>query len=221
MYCFGCKLFRPGVTTVNKVQEQLAQSPEITEVSRRKVKIPDDATPFLNDKANSYLATYSLLNFKSRFLYSQERELLIYRVFDDGEIVYWNGRYLGNNKLTQRYASEGNKAKLHILQNYDRADTLVLVEDIFSGLKVSQNNVGCDVGVLFGAAIDPDKIWSLDYKKIIIWLDLDKAGEAVKMSNLLKLKFETTCKFSAYDPKFYEVFTINTLLTSRQEGSFN
>lgn len=207
-WCFGCGYYKPGVTTVSSLPNKLYTTPTTTTTSS--VKLPDDVNKFIPEHANRWLYKYLFYNYGHKFCYSMSRDLLIYPIFEDNKLVYWNGRYFGNDPSHSKYVSEGRRDKLHILDREEN-DTLVIVEDVISFLKVYRT-MDMDAGCLFGSTLNLDHVWGLDYKRIVIWLDQDKAKESIKLSNLLKLKFDATSIITPEDPKCFNHAIIHQLV---------
>ena len=113
---------------------------------------------------------------------------------------YWQGRCFGN-QLT-KYLSKGIKP----LTIYGNGATIVCVEDILSAIKVARLEPNFCATPLLGSSMSLETTQSLSerFKDIVVWLDRDKAKEAIKISRNLKQRgVDSNVIISPKDPKEY------------------
>lgn len=113
---------------------------------------------------------------------------------------YWQARCFGNQKV--KYMSKGEKP----LTIYGKGDTIVLVEDILSAIKVARLSPNYCSSPLLGCSIHKDTIQSLQgkFKSVRVWLDRDKAIEAIKIAKQFRERgVESDVIITEKDPKEY------------------
>jgi hypothetical protein len=125
---------------------------------------------------------------------------------------YWQGRCFGNQP--QKYLSKGLKP----LTFYGTGDTIVCVEDVLSAIKIARLSPEFCATPLLGSSMPLETTQSLSerFKNIVIWLDRDKAKDAITMARNLKQR-GVTCDvvISNKDPKEYEKGELLTWLKNR------
>lgn len=123
---------------------------------------------------------------------------------------YWQGRNFGFGN--QKYKSNGIKP----LKKYGSGNTLVLVEDVLSAIKIARTEDYSGVPLL-GSSLSKEHELRLikNYDTIYVWLDRDKAKNAVKIKNRLReLGITSKAIITPLDPKEYNETEINTWLKS-------
>ena len=125
---------------------------------------------------------------------------------------YWQARTF--NSRRPKYMSEGSKP----LTIYGQGDTIVIVEDIISAIKISRlHDEYCACPVL-GSSLSYDMENQIveKYKKSAVWLDRDKAKNALRISRKLKQRgLESRVVVTDEDPKEYSKGEIRTWLRNR------
>ena len=125
---------------------------------------------------------------------------------------YWQARTF--NSRRPKYMSEGSKP----LTIYGRGDTIVIVEDIISAIKIARlHDEYCACPVL-GSSLSYDMENQIveKYKKSAVWLDRDKAKNALRISRKLKQRgLESRVVVTDEDPKEYSKGEIRTWLRNR------
>lgn len=167
--------------------------------------MPDDAIPYIPDSVKSWLQKYNLT--KEEYdvlnpLYSFEKSLLIFPVYAQGELLMYQGRYFGDNPEHPKYLTYGAKDVLHILGEHDEP-TIICTEDLISAVKVS---TVINAMPVWGASIPLGTATRLSkrFKRLGIWLDMDKASESLKMASKYAGLFDQVfCVVSELDPKDY------------------
>lgn len=114
--------------------------------------------------------------------------------------TYWQARTF-HNKF-RKYDTLGTKP----LTIYGQGDTLVCVEDILSAIKIARLSPKFCALPLLGSSLADSWIPELTtrFKSIVIWLDRDKAINAIKIARNLKQRgINSSVVVSPLDPKEY------------------
>ena len=135
---------------VRKIQEQ--KTPEIWKP--QEVSLPKDFQYYIPDR--SWLDQYHLTPreyVQFQIGYSPAYHRIILPSYVGGELLCWQGRYIGMDKKP-KYITEGKKDSLNLFIRDDapNKDTVVLVEDIISAIKVGR--VLDAIGIL-GSYVSP------------------------------------------------------------------
>jgi hypothetical protein len=193
-WCFGCK-YHKHKDDIASVKERIRKSNVIKNPSDFSLNLTDD----IPVKARQWLLKYGvssqeITDFSIKW--EQDTEILILLHTD----IYWQGRCFGNQKV--KYLSKGNKP----LTYYGNGDKLVCVEDILSAIKISRASPEYCALPLLGCSLPNEWVQELSGKftEVIVWLDRDKAKDAVKISKELRMKnFVSRVVISPLDPKEY------------------
>tara|TARA_R100001463_G_scaffold4162_6_gene15982 strand:- start:15587 stop:16276 length:690 start_codon:yes stop_codon:yes gene_type:complete len=121
---------------------------------------------------------------------------------------YWQGRNFGFGNM--KYKSNGIKP----LTIYGEGDTIIVVEDVLSAIKIARTHKYC-ASPLLGSSLSKQAESQLvkDYKKIYVWLDRDKAKQAVRIRNRLRsLGVTSKAIITELDPKEYDKQTITEIV---------
>lgn len=125
---------------------------------------------------------------------------------------YWQARTF--NSRRPKYMSAGSKP----LTIYGQGDTIVIVEDIISAIKIARlHDEYCACPVL-GSSLSYDMENQIveSFKKTAVWLDRDKAKNALRISRKLKQRgLESRVIVTDEDPKEYSKGEIRTWLRNR------
>ena len=111
---------------------------------------------------------------------------------------YWQARTF--NSRRPKYLSEGNKP----LTIYGQGDTIVIVEDIISAMKIARLHGDYCACPVLGSSLSYDMENQIveQYKKSAVWLDRDKAKNALLISRKLKQRgLESKVIVTDDDPK--------------------
>ena len=114
---------------------------------------------------------------------------------------YWQGRNFGFGKI--KYMSSGNKP----LTIYGKGDKLLVVEDVLSAIKIATlRQEGYCATPLLGSSMSKQAEQQLlkRYENISVWLDRDKAKNAIRIRNRLRsLGISSRAIITPLDPKEY------------------
>jgi hypothetical protein len=170
-----------------------------------------DLTTDIPMKAKQWLLKYGITNEEigqNNIAYNANSDILVLLHTQN----YWQGRCFGDQH--QKYLSKGNKP----LTIYGNGDTIVCVEDVLSAIKIARLSPDYCATPLLGSSMSLETTQSLSerFKKILIWLDRDKAKEAIRISRNLKQRgILVDVVISPKDPKDYEKGEIITWLKNR------
>ena len=198
-YCFGCQYYKKK-DDLNSLRERL-RTRTVTNTSYGIPvvdKIPQEAMQWLlkydirQDEIDKYKIKWSPL------------EILILMMTKS----YWQGRNFGFGN--QKYKSNGIKP----LTKYGKGGILILVEDVLSAIKIARTHKYC-ASPLLGSSLSKHAESQLvkQYKHIYVWLDRDKASNAVRIRNRLRsLGVTSRAIISNLDPKEYDKQTITEIV---------
>jgi DNA primase len=203
---------------------QLKQEEKIPNVI---VHLPSDFDYGLPSQALEWLRKYGITNeeiARYRIGWSDARQLLVLPVFDDnGNLVYLQTRYFGQNEKYPKYVTSGESEKVfaimdsegrHHVHNANDGvlNKLVLVEDFISAIRVSRSYPAMP---LFGSNLSIPRIRVLSDRvtNLVIWLDRDKLKEAVKARFKALPYFDSvTVIVKDLDPKEYTDDEIRSII---------
>jgi hypothetical protein len=201
-YCWSCGYYVPP-TGAAKIQEAIRVA---NPVIAKSIGLPEDVEFKLPEVAWKWLQQYSLSKgdiIRHKLMWSESWKRLIFPYFDTTGLLAWQGRYFGDDPKKGKWFSQGDlKSILHIC-GPAKGDTLVLVEDTVSAIKVG-HHVPCMP--IFGSHVSVRTLVRVRrfYGKIIIWLDKDKQIDSVKFSNNARLLgITSTSIITEKDPKEY------------------
>jgi uncharacterized metal-binding protein (TIGR02443 family) len=118
------------------------------------------------------------------------------------------------NNYGAKYISKGKKPLLF----YGTGDILICVEDVLSAIKIVKSNKNVCATPLLGSIVSSELTETIleRFKTVRIWLDRDKAIEAVKQARNLKQKgIDSDVIITPNDPKEYSTGEINEWLRNK------
>ena len=200
-HCFSCETMVGGlkgfypIDTISAPSETLLQLQSLLQAPApdiivRELVLPEDTTHNLPNIARRYMMKYGLTDEEiklSRFGWSDTLERMIMPVYAGKELLYWQGRNLGEitderpkYKNVYLQGSRDVFAKFNCLSTdlcRPFRSTVVLVEAIVSAVKLSRH---ADSIALLGSYI-PNTILSRikKYKRVVLWLDPDKRQTSI------------------------------------------
>lgn len=139
-------------------------------------------------------------------------ESLIFPVFNDHELIYYQRRFFPHKQIL----TVGKCDKVFIAEK-DRGDTIVIVEDFISAIRIGEI---CSSMCLFGTSL---KKINLDYimnnfLNVIVWLDGDTPGQnnAVKIIDIIQKRIK---KYNIMQP--FKKTKLNIFNTSTKKDPKN
>lgn len=191
-HCFSCRDHKHG----NSIAR-------LKVGNKQKCKRLYNTSSSIRQDAEKWLDSYGLsAQEKAMFVWDEQRELLIYE-----EEKFTNGRYFGKQDYP-RYLSSGEKP----FSLMGRGRSVVFVEDIISGIKVSRHT---QTMTLFGSTIPSQILWTTatTRRPAAIWLDSDKAMESAKMVKKINESGGNAVSIiTKLDPKCYHDEEIKQIL---------
>lgn len=177
------------------------------------VQLPDDMTYTIPTLGLAWLYGAGITNEEIEYYcigYSRSLHRVILPVYEHGELIYFQGRYLGtvdkeHPKYMNVYQRDRKDTFFRVLSGVTgpMCHTVVLVEDILSAIRVGRQ---VDTIALLYAHV-PDKLilkLAKNYKGVVLWLDPDKWG--LMGRNVLRyrsLGLQVRIVLSDKDPKKY------------------
>lgn len=204
-WCFGCGYYVPPEgKTVEYVRTLLSKKT----VKNASVQLPVDASMSVPLEPRTWLASYGIdphIIATKDIRWSEKEKCLLFQVREQGKLIFYQKRFFGRDDAP-KYMSVGDIGSyLNVMQSSISArvaeSTVVVVEDFISASKVS---LRCDSLPLFGSHIPKQLAVRLSnvYDNMIIWLDNDKATQAMKFKHEFEALF-TKCRviITPKDPK--------------------
>lgn len=201
-FCFGCKYYKLK-TDPNSLRQLIKKNETVyTPIDKMELDldIPKEAKQWLY----KYGITPNEIK-KYNFKWNPNLNMLMLLITK----YYWQARVFQKDR--PRYLSKGKKP----LVVYGNGNSIVLVEDILSAIKISRFSPEMCASPLLGSTISDAKLYKIckKYDKINIWLDRDKAKEALSLVNLIRQKGkDSRVIITAKDPKEYTNKELNSWL---------
>jgi len=210
-WCFGCGGYTPPqAASIEEMAQHLRQHETNNgdHKSDNHIDLPGDCSRILSPVAVKWLQKYDLTTNEiygsGNFFWSEERDSLIYSVFDSsGNVLMYQERYMGASPTRVRFITKGFPEDVfHFIGN--NANSVTLVEDIVSAIKVGRHTTALP---LWGSNISQHRIARLCkmFKTINIWLDNDKKLYATSARQRAAPFFHRAyITMSTFDPKVYD-----------------
>jgi hypothetical protein len=213
VWCWSCGYYASGSRTkAFSIRNQ--QPKESIRPQQHSIRLPSDCDTGIPRQAIRWIENYALTKntlMKHNVLWSESWQRLIFPYYIEGNLEAWQGRYFGTEKDV-KWFSQGKLNDI-IYTLGEKSNSLVLVEDIVSAIKVSAIK---QCSPIFGSVISNNRLLRLKnfYDTLYIWLDPDKRKESLQFANKARL-FGFTCYtiFSDKDPKETSMEEITTCLT--------
>lgn len=193
--------------TLALVRSRQRQRPDET---ARVVRLPSDFSKAIPSAGLAWLLKYGVTPEEIQMFgigYSKREGRVILPVYSNNELVYWQGRYIGDHKRDEVAKYRNQKAMgrndLYFRNITAHTTDIVLVEDIISAIKVGR--VTSCIALLY-ATIPLDLIKQLasTYDTVWIWLDPDKAAYTARMlMRCRSLGYPVRRIYTDKDPKYY------------------
>lgn len=205
-YCFGCKYYklkndinsiRSRIYNKNKDDKGVDMIGNFGEIPRNAMK---------------WLLSYGISQDEVKqydIKWDAKKQLLV--LLDTAK--YWQGRVFDPTSK-MKYMSSGIKP----LTIYGEGDTLVLVEDIISAMRVARTRSGFCSAPLLGSSLSYEFENQIveSFKQVAVWLDRDKALNALRIKRKLTSRgLDSRVIVTDKDPKEYTKGEIVEWLKSR------
>ena len=182
-YCFSC-----GRSRSKSVEKSFF--PELGDVNKsnnNSLLMPPNATARLSLPAQRWLLSYNLFEeewkkYGIRYIHEAKineftiRDRLILPSFKrNGDLEFYQARALRRGD-SPKYFTEGRKGLFWSIGEYEHKDSVVLVEDMISAMRVGQQ---VQAVALLGTKINEEQLLQLaeKYGTIIVWMDGDRPGQ--------------------------------------------
>lgn len=203
-WCFGCKYYEHGHVDIKKIHNK---RPQMTTNPRG---FPEDAAYYIPKEPMEWLLSCGIDYSMQRqygIQWSPQQQLVCWKLDDN----CWQGRTF-NPESKIKYISQGKIHEKTFIVSNNRKDTVVLVEDYLSAIRVS-TYLPCMP--LFGCTIKLELLQDLlkRFKTVLIWLDADKLDNARKISlNANLIGLQSHVLYTKKDPKNYTNLEIQNYL---------
>jgi hypothetical protein len=209
-FCFGCHYVERA-----NVSPFVGERDGKSESSDDRVRFPDDATRHLDGEGHSFLAKYGLSGYsiiRANIRWSPGWQQLLFPLYDaDGNLCCIQARNFNPKRASKaKYYNVGDKSQS--CTYYGETETVVLVEDCVSAIKIGHVETGFP---LLGTSITKERlVWlSKRFKRIVVWLDRDKYREARDLADAAKLLgVQVKTVYTENDPKDYSLEQIKEFL---------
>lgn len=210
VHCFRCDEsgFKPADNLSPDQVLRWYKEPELENESTEEVKLPHDYSSKISRIGLAWLFACGITPYEIdlyKIGYSVSKDRVILPVYEDNQLVYWQGRYLGDDPKRPKYINQykAGRRDIYFKVVHDRFDKAVVVEDILSAINVGRVR---DCYALLSAHVPDRLMFGLGerYKKILLWLDYDK-GEKMGQWCLRYRSFGLSVSFlhTDKDPKYF------------------
>ena len=176
-FCFACGyLYNPISNRISSITQQH------TILNKEPVKLPRDINIDYPSKVLDWFSFYDLTLddlHNHNFLWSEYFQRLIYPVWQGESVIFWTGRYFGEDIKQSKWINRGSpKDIVHCINRH--ANKIIVVEDIISAIKILKTDMGSGVLVLFNSHNPVSKLLKIGKnKQYFLWLDNDKFRESI------------------------------------------
>lgn len=142
--------------------------------------------------------------------YSPRRDQLVFIWYDEaGNPTLTQARNFWSRSKVKYFTQGPTQQILPIFRGMEQRQLqrsrLVVVEDVVSAAKIARQ---CDAMSCLGSTLSLSKqarLRALGYQQMVLWLDSDKLGNAMRISSQARLLgFETKVVYTPLDPKEYD-----------------
>lgn len=142
--------------------------------------------------------------------YSPGRDQLVFIFRDEeGRVAVTQARNFREGSKVKYFTQGPTQQILPIFRGMEQRQLqrsrLVVVEDVVSAAKIARQ---CDAMSCLGSTLSLSKqarLRALGYQQMVLWLDSDKLGNAMRISSQARLLgFETKVVYTPLDPKEYD-----------------
>ena len=207
-YCWKCGYYIHA-TAYGKVGAfRKSYGNAVVQQNQRYYPLPNDVDVYVPAVARLWLGKYGLTEYEivtNRLMWSEYWQQLIFPYFDKyNNLVGWQGRSFrpaDAGKAYPKWFTQGDVQKLyHILPPKENYDTIVLVEDIVSAIKVSRH-IPC-MPIFGSTALNRLKTLYNRTTGLVWWLDPNmKKKSILEAFKARSIGMRATTIFSEKDPK--------------------
>ena len=204
-YCFGCG-YTKQKTDLNSIRKRLDPAPS-GDLYTFNFKVIED----IPKEPTQWLLQYGITKQdceQNHIGWNPDKQLLVLVNTPN----YFQARNFGS--YGAKYVSKGKKPLLW----YGNGDKLVCVEDVLSAIKVAKSDKSICAIPLLGSIMPLELTETIleRFKTVFLWLDRDKAIEAVKQARNLKQKgVNADVIITPKDPKEYSTGEITEWLKNK------
>ena len=213
-WCFGCGYYVSSIESLGARVQRVSEVPQ-GEVLRGVQQLPSDSSRIIGYAGLRWIKQYGITDEELKrynVLWSEEKSQLIYPIYGgEGELLAWQARNFNPELLSKsKYHTAGKidevlyilRSDAHYYHNgVDYCDSICLVEDVASAIKLSRYIPAMP---LFGSHISTQRLnrLRLSFKRVVVWLDRDKAKNAYKGVQMAsQMGFDTQVVVTELDPK--------------------
>lgn len=215
-WCFKCGYRVVSGNSLNLEQIRQRNEEQGQKKNNDAVALPSDySTNYLPQVALDWLRKYEITDKEihdNRFGWSALNESLILPVYDPfGNLLMYQERMFGE-RASRKYLTSGSPESVYHILGVD-PDACVIVEDLLSAIKVSRVTSAMP---LWCGWLSPKrmKTIAMGYKKLVIWLDPDKAKDSVKFKMKALPFFEDVkAVITEQDPKCFTTEQIQHIIS--------
>lgn len=203
-YCFRCGY----VETASGIQKLQTASEQHVGTTDRQIALPRDVDSGLPEYGRRWLGNFALTDNDIKtnmIMWSEYYKRLVFPYFQNGELLGWQGRYIGDDPKASKWFTQGDIKGSGYRVGNKLSRTCVIVEDIISAIKVGHDPRVCAIP-LFGSHISLSMVLRLkqNCSKLILWLDGDMNLKSSKYANTARLVgLDCVTIFTKKDPKEY------------------
>lgn len=198
-WCWGCQTYTP--------RTHIPQSKEID--NELSVQLDADLCTDFPRHVVSWLGQYGITveeGLRHGWRYSPKRDQLVFIFRDEeGRVAVTQARNFWPFAPLKYFTQGPTQSILPIFSEAKRELRICIVEDVVSAAKIARQ---CDAMPCLGSTLSLSKqarLRALGYQQMVLWLDSDKLGNAMRISSQARLLgFETKVVYTPLDPKEYD-----------------
>lgn len=186
-YCFRCGYCE----TASGIQKLQKGSESHDRAIGKQIALPRDVDSGIPEYGRRWLGNFALTDNDIKtnmIMWSDYYKRLVFPYFQNGELLGWQGRYIGDDPKASKWFTQGDIKGSGYRVGNKRSKTCVIVEDIISAIKVGHDPRICAIP-LFGSHISLSMVLRLkqNCSKLFIWLDKDVQIKAVKYAGTARM----------------------------------
>ena len=215
-WCFKCGYRTSGSQSLNLESLKARNEEQTNKKNNGPVNLPSDyRTDYIEQVALDWLRSYELTDeeiHEHHFGWSSGSQSLVLPVYDIfNNLLMYQQRLFGDG-ARRKYLTTGSPETVYHLLG-DNPDCCVVVEDLLSAIKVSRVTTAMP---LWCGWLSPKRMKTIaaGYKKLVIWLDNDKAKDAIKFKQrALPFYEDVKVVITDQDPKRFTTDQIKHIIS--------